>query len=632
MLASVVTLGPVKSAAGQWSFILPEQRRVQIRRPDELPPSPIPKMPRPPTVANPQFNRQAHELSLDQAIRIGLENSEVVRVLAGVTAASSGRTIYDVAITNTTVDSARSTFDPTSTLSNDWTRNENPAAIFDPADPMMNSSLITGTRTDNANTNFGLQKQTSSGGTIDLGVTSNANRFRPGSFPLNPENRSAVNFSYTQPLLQGGGTSVNRVPIVLARINTERSFFQYKDSMQNHIRGIVEAYWNLVFARTDLWARQQQVAQASFANQRTEAALRVGDANIGEVSQTRVALENFRATLLDSQANVLQREAALRNILGLAPYSESRFVPMTPPNADKMEVDWDAIVRLAVQQRPDIIELKLVLEADEQQLLVTRNQANPRLDAVGLYQWNGLDGRMPSGMNLQSRAGQFGDWNMAINFSVPLTLRRERAALRQQELIIARDKANLHQGVHQAVHFLALSVRNLEQFHQRYRRFQAVRKAAKVNLDLQMANYFAGNVQFVTVLQAIVDWGNAVSSAAQTLTLYNTELATLERETGSILESHGVAFAEERFSAAGPLGRFGPCKVYPVSTRSSANQNRYSTGKRPSENFFDLRDPLEERRRRSPRKRRRMLRLPPVDTGFESAVLAQQIERLPRVK
>ena len=36
--------------------------------------------------------------------------------------------------------------------------------------------------------------------------------------------------------------------------------------------------------------------------------------------------------------------------------------------------------------------------------------------------------------------GQFADWQLGINFSVPLGLRAERSQLRRQELIIARDQ------------------------------------------------------------------------------------------------------------------------------------------------------------------------------------------------
>ena len=94
-------------------------------------------------------------------------------------------------------------------------------------------------------------------------------RFRPGVFPLNPENRTLLDLSFTQPLLQGGGTAANLAGIVIARIDTERSYFQFKDSVQEMVRGVIEAYWSLVFARTDLWARDRQVEQARFAYELT---------------------------------------------------------------------------------------------------------------------------------------------------------------------------------------------------------------------------------------------------------------------------------------------------------------------------------------------------------------------------
>lgn len=577
-----------------WRFILPEQRAIEVRDPSQLAPARIPAIPRPPTVTDPQFDYPPEELSLSQAINTGLTNLDVVRVLAGVTAVSSGRTVYDVAISNTRIDQERGAFDPRLNLNNGWNQSDTPNAGFDPTDPTR--AVLGGNPVDGYAFDYGLNKRTLTGGVIDFGVNSNDSRFGSAFTPLNPLNRSAVDLSYTQPLWQGGGAAVNKVPIVLARIDTERSFFQYKDSIQNHVQGVIEAYWALVFARTDLWARQQQVEQLEFANQRTQARLEVGDANAGDAAQTRVAFENFRANLIVSQANVLQREAALRNILKLPPAQSNRLVPVSPLIDQKLDIDWDAIVRLAETQRPDIIELKLILEADQQRLLVSENQASARLDAVALYRWNGIEGQMPGGDILTSAGGQFADWNLGVNFSVPLGLRRERAQLRQQEMIIARDRVNLEQGLHQTVHLLALNLRNLEQFYEQYKRFQAVREAAKINLDQQVAQYNEGLIQFIVVLQAIVDWGNSVSSEAQSLVQYNTELARLELQTGTILEANGIAFYEERFGSIGPLGRFSnQVEAYPSGTRATPSVGRYAAGDEPSEEFFDLSDPLEDR-------------------------------------
>lgn len=572
-------------------MILPEQRSLVIRRPEDLVQVAVPTVPPPATVSDPQFDLAPRYLSLDEAIDIALNNSEVVRVLTGVTASTSGRSVYDAAITNTAIDQQRAAFDPQLRVDNRWDSNKQPSAALDPLDP--SNAIIGGIRTENHLFDMGLTQRNQTGGTAGLGVNNNSNRFLANGFPLNPQDRSAVELNYTQPLLRGAGLAVNRAPIVIARIDTERSYFQYKSSVQSLVQGVIEAYWALVFAKTDLWARQQQVEQAGFANQRTQSRVEVGDANAGELAQTQVALENFRATLLTSQANVLQRQAALLNILGLPTYENERTTPVTQMVDQRIAIDWQAINELAQRQRPDIIELKLILEADRERYLISENQSLPQLDGAALYRWNGLEGEVPSGNRIASDAGEFNDWALAVNFSVPLGLRRERALVRQQELLIRRDQANLEQGIHQMQHLLALSVRNLDQFYAQYERFQAVRRAARINLDQQLAQYNEGIVQFIVVLQAIVDWGNAVSAEAQSLSQYNTELAILELQTGTILETHGIVFFEERFAAVGPLGRCAENRCYPAAVIPGENFSRYPQNDQPSEKQFNLEDPVE---------------------------------------
>ncbi len=592
-LLAVAALIPILATADEpWRSILPEQRSLAIRHPSQVAQVPVPQTPRPATVTDPQFDLPNRYLTLNDAINISLVNSEVVRVLGGVTASTSGRTIYDAAISNTAIDQQRATFDPNLRLNNTWNQTETPGSAFDPLDP--SNAIITGNQNEGYGLDFGLSKRNLLGGTANLGVNSNSNRITPGVLPLNPADRTVTEFSYTQPLLQGAGRTANEVPIVLARIETERSYFQYKNAVQQSVQGVIEAYWSLVFAKTDLWARSQQVKQAEFANNRTLARIETGDANAGDLAQTQLALENFRASLLTSQANVLQRQAALLNILGLPPYEAERTVPVTPMLEELVEVDWTAINDLAQRERPDIIELKLILEADQQRLLLADNQARPQLNGVALYRWNGLEGVAPSGNPVRSRSGDFEDWSLGVNFSVPLGLRAERAALRQRRLIIQRDRANLDQGLHNMQHLLALSLRNIEQFYAQYERFRAVRVAARTNLEQQLAQYNEGIVQFIVVLQAIVDWGNSVSAEAQALSQYNTELARLELQTGTILQSHNVVFFEERFHSIGPLGRLAEEKCYPRSQPPSAWVDRYEGGTQASEEYFNLEDPVSK--------------------------------------
>ena len=124
-------------------------------------------------------------------------------------------------------------------------------------------------------------------------------------------------------------------------------------------------------------------------------------------------------------------------------------------------------------------------------------------------------------------------------------------------------------------------------------------RAADVNVRVQNEKFRAGQSIYLNVLQALNDWGTAVSSEAQQLLNYNVALAALERRTGTILETHGLVFNEERFRAAGPL--LVPCcdRQYPWAEVPYGSPQLYPGTGEPAENSFDLRNPSPARRRAS---------------------------------
>ena len=481
--------------------IMPESRNIEIRSPGMLPRLCPPQTPPPATVSELQPDAPDQRISLDDAIRIALVNSEVIRVLSG----SSGRTVYDPAITNTQIDSRRGRFDPRLQIDNTFRKTETPGAEFDSTDP--SKVLIDGSRRNDYNMGMELSKTNTYGGTAALDVNTNPTRWADtNALPLNPQVPSNVELSLTQPILQGGGRAANMAPIEIARIDTERSFFQMKEAVQRSVRDVISAYWSLVYARTDLWSRQKQVEQGTWGYEYAKARLRVGLGSRADVAQARSAMANYRASMITAKANVLEREGVLRNILGLPPADPPRIIPVTPPSMERFNVDWRTITEVAAERRPDLIELKLVIEADKQQLLLADNQAKPQLDAVALYRWNGLEGRTPDQAYLISDSGRFTDWILGVNFSVPLGLREGRADLRQRQLIVMRDRANLQQALHNTMHELATNYRNLAQYYDLYIAYKETRMAATVDLDVQSQVFVHGpdrNKIYLNVLQAI---------------------------------------------------------------------------------------------------------------------------------
>ncbi len=576
-----------------YRVIYPEQLEVDYRDPSQFPFIPFPPSGPPPTVTTPPTG-DTRFFALNDAVRTSLGNGRVVRILAGVNAINSGTTIYDAAVTNTTIDQAQGRFDPFLQLNNNWNRIDQPQAGFDPA----TGTFIGTSQIDQYNMNLALSKINPLGGQWDFGVNVLNQQFPhsalpPSLLPLNPQTAANTFLGYTQPVLRGAGMRANLAPVVLARINTEISFFQFKAGVQQNVRDVIRAYWDLVAARAAAWARSRQEEQADFASRLATAQMRADLTNAGNAAQARTSLANFRAQRIAADANVLQVEGTLRNLLGLPPWDEAQLIASTEPVLERVKPDWHELVDLAAARRPDLVELKLILEADEQQRIIANNNALPQLNGQALYRWNGLEGELPNGNGVIATApGQFADWTLGVNFSVPIGLRTARAQLRQRELIIARDRANLDQGLHAASHLLATSLRNLDLAYEQYLAYKEARVAARENLNVQLRTFRASLINYIPVLQAITDWGNAITNEATAISQYNTLLADLELQTGTILETHGVSFYEERYGTIGPLSR---ARAYPQATPPTPNYDRYPAGDRAAESVFDLQDPINFR-------------------------------------
>ena len=82
----------------QAQLVPEDESRIRWTQPSAASRYRRPAGPEPVTVATQDSPAEERFLSLNEALRRALENSEVIRVLAGVSATSSGRTIYDLSL------------------------------------------------------------------------------------------------------------------------------------------------------------------------------------------------------------------------------------------------------------------------------------------------------------------------------------------------------------------------------------------------------------------------------------------------------------------------------------------------------------------------------------------------------
>jgi len=584
-----------------WNPILPEQRTIE----HTLPPRyqvdvPVPGAPT--TVASTGARKEL-PLSLDEAIHIALQNAEAIRVGAGGAVRASGQTIYDIAIANTKIDVERARFDPTLGIDNLFTRQDIPTAGLIVPNPRQAS--IEGFQRDVYKFDTAIEKLNPLGGLTRLDIETNAQRTKPRISNLNPLTTTRAGISYVQPLLQGAGSDVTMAPIRIAQLETDRTYFQFKNSVQDLIYSVIQAYWRLSAARITVWTTEQQMEQGRFASERADARQRQGLADSSEVSQTRLAYFNFRSLNVVAKSSQLEAENALNNLLFLSPVSEFEIVPSTALHSEDVDFSWDELLAMVDENRPDLQEMRTLVHIDRHRITLAETLALPQLNLVSGYGWTNTQGEKQALLggditNFNASGSRYTDWTMGVTLDVPLGLREGRANVRGQELNYSRDLANLRQRFHGVVHDVAAAVRTIDRNYAEYLSYREAREAAAINLDQQRTEYDNGRKGFLNLLQAIADWGSSVSSEVDALARFNTELANLERQTGTILETHAVCFEQDKFCADGPLGKHKPAE-YPRSVQPTLNANRYGAESTPPENeyFDDNRTQSGQRRIRS---------------------------------
>jgi len=562
---------------------------------------PLPKLAKPRTTNDPEAE-QIWPMTLADAIRIGMDNSEVVRVIslgaqgipvggfeptplntgagAGIASSLGAGTlssVYDPAIQETQIAQALSTFDANLNTSLFWGHSVNP---FN--NGIAAGTIPTGQRypiifiQDTGQFQSNLQKRTATGALVQISHNINylysnspGNVF-PSAYTTNTQLR------ITQPLLGGtaqnpSGLEANRAPIVIARLNADAAVWNFKAAIMAHVRSIEQQYWALSQQQIQLWSRETAVKLGEEIVRRERAELEAGRGTTADVAEAQQNLERFQLAYITATSDVLTTERQLRNILGLPPADNRRIIPVTAPVEARIEPDWDSSLAQMLAFQPDIVQQQLLVRLTELQLLVARNQLLPQLNLDALYQFNGLgrtldksEGVMTgtairaidplisqrqraSGLNANPGLYKdFQQWQIGLTYIVPIGFRNALANTRAAQYQLLRQRAFLQQIVHQTTHSLARFFLEVDANYKQFKTAQRLRQAAQIRLESARAYYEEGKTGFTIdrLLDAVSQYADAIAQEAQFKTTYNTSIVALEEAKGTLLAYDNIAVAE----------------------------------------------------------------------------------------
>jgi len=493
-------------------------------------------------------------LTIQEAVNIALSNSEAVRNLGLVEAASRNDvvrsiiTTYDPLIARSEAQAQWGIFDPLWTTNMQWNKQDIP--------PGTSFSGI-GNRPpqlDTADFDTTIEQLLPVGTRVHAQLVTDYlfNPDHPVGLDPNPQYFSYTQFGLTQPLLQGLGVNVTMAPIKIACAEAERTDWQFKQEMLALVRSIETTYWALYAEQQNLRAIDEILPHfREVVRLRQEQAETVGTPS--EVARAQSELYLFEQRRLDTLSKIAEQQLVLRNLMGVPP-SDCRDIKLlaVPVTTKPFETLCNA-VQTAVSQRPDVLRQRLAVYVAQQQRLLADNAVKPRLDFNGYWRTNGLGETLDESWDVKAD-NDFNDWQLGVFFQVPIGRRQARAELRAAEYRISRERAMLEQTAHQASYEVTDAYRRIHWVYQQLEvarnRGQALsqwNEGAKAQFDNPppgMSTVFALELY----LQNLRDVTDASLTANALLAEYNSALARLEEVKGTLLENRMVTVAGDTTS------------------------------------------------------------------------------------
>ena len=527
-------------------------------------------------------------LPLEEVIQISLARSKVLRDLGGVVlrSPSSVKTYWDPSVVETDprygVEAALSAFDAQFSSSVFGEKNDK---------ALNNEFFGGGTRLlqqDAAVIQTQLTKRAATGTELtlrhDLEYDSNnapSNRF-PSAWNVD------IEAEMRHPLLQGSGSLYNRIAgpstvpgvyggVLVARLNTDVELVDFEVAVRDLVSNIENAYWDLYFAYRDLDAKIA-ARDASLETWRRIHALYEADRRGGEAEKEAQAREQFfhfqeevqnalAGRLVDGTrahngsgggtfrpgGGVHVAERRLRMLMGLPPTDGRLIRPNDEPLTASVTFDWNEITQQAVARRAELRRSRWTTRRHELEWIASKNHLLPRLDAVGRYRWRGFghdlldpDTSVPRFDNAYGdlTGGDFQEWQVGLELTVPIGYRRAFSAVRNAELQLCRSRALLREQEHQVVHDVAGAVAEVRRAYvvsqTTYNRLDAARE----QLAAVTAAYEADKAPLDLLLDAQRRLADAESRYYWSLAEYAVAIKNVHFSKGTLLSYDGVHLSE----------------------------------------------------------------------------------------
>lgn len=502
------------------------------------------------------------ELTVRDAIRMALENNLSIEVF---------RTDPGIAAQN--LRESQGAYDPLFSASFSKEQNEDPAAsAFElffgggtaPAGVLPKSTI----EADIWNYNVGFI------GILPLGLryTSSLNSRRTdstsGGFSLDPDYRTDWTSELVLPLLRDFVANDTDIRVKRSRVSRDISIEEFRRNMSDEIQRVEEAYWELTAAIEGLRVAEKSLETARSLLEQTRVQYEVGVVSRVAVTQaiSGLAQREVAEIRADNRADSAQDD--LLNLVlvpSVREFSETRIEPESPTRVD-YQVDLDAAVRRALQQRPEVATARQRVEDARLQLQLADNQRLPKLDLLASYTSKGIAGDAKDRINFSTGMrspqvfeggagpnnalhdaleGEDKSWKVMAQFEFPLGNVSARSVSAKRRIEMRRARTDLRRTEQQVILETRQAARDLRSALDGIRASERGREAAAEALRAEQEKLRLGDSTPFQVLQFEEDLAEAENELILALQIYRNAVTALERAQGTLLVARGIRVQEE---------------------------------------------------------------------------------------
>ena len=359
------------------------------------------------------------EISVQEAIMLSISNNRSIKVEK-----------YITPIQITFEEEQEAAFDPELSTSAGYARQNQ----------LVRSRSSTGLQEDTEDlitAGAGISKFYSTGTTVELGVSTERN----WSDLYSDQYASRAGLSVTQALLRGAGTEVNLVRLRQARLATSITEQEFSGFAEALIAEVEETYWDYALALQEIEIFEKSLLVAVEQLQEIQELIAVGRLAETETIAAEAEIAEQRQGLIEAKGRADTARLKLLRLMnppGAGIWERKvalRDAPRLPAEAVLDPVETH--VSVALKHRPDLRQARLGLEADNLEIVRTRNGLLPKMDFFIALGKTGYSDSF--GGSFGNIADKYFDLSAGISISYPFGNKKAEAEHRRS--LLTKDQS-----------------------------------------------------------------------------------------------------------------------------------------------------------------------------------------------